>query len=689
MPAVRPTTKSCLSLAIVAGLALPALAMQDEAQELPITAITLYRSGVGSFERVGEINGDANVYLRVDQGQLNDLLKSLVVLDGGGGTVGAISYGSREPIERRLASFGVNLADNPSMSELLSRLRGARVKIQTADSSATGTITSVETVQRAEGDKAVSTYAVTIFTGAGIKRIDLDDIIGLEFLDEQLRSDIQRALEILAQERDENIRTVEVSTRGQGDRELLVSYVHEMPVWKPAYRLVLSQRGEPILQAWAIVENTTEEDWRQIDLSLVASQPVGFTMDLQTPLFVLRPDINVPGGMLARPKVYSGGQSPFQDSGASTESRNAAAERMRMMRREAAEVEASARGQSSLGLGTAMADTAVGFFESASSMAAAMQVGESVVLRIENPISLDRQQSAMIPMLTERVEARKISIYTPSQGNQPMLGVELTNTTSAPLISGPVAVYDGAYAGDAMVGFVPREADRMLAYAVDMELKAQQAQSSSSSRATYRIVNGYLQSSYVRTITNTYTLRNEAGKERTVVVEHQPMGGWDLVEPSNGAKSDEGMVRFERTVAAGKELELKVVERRTESSRYGLIDADLPNLIEQINRGAEASDKVKEALREGARLNRKVADLKGQLERILQQIQSIQQDQGRIRQNMQAIDRTTDLYRRYLETLTTQEDQLSELATQAEQTRKAIEQAEAERRKYFEGLSVR
>ncbi|MEQ9097331.1 MAG: DUF4139 domain-containing protein [Phycisphaerales bacterium] len=680
MPAARRAPTSCLSLALVAGLALPALAVQDEAQELPITAVTLYRSGVGSFERVGQINGDANLYLRVDQGQLNDLLKSLVVLDGGGGTVGAISYGSREPIERRLASFGVNLADNPSMAELLSRLRGARVKVATADSTATGTITSVETVQRAEGDKAVQTYAVTIFTGAGIKRIDLDNIINLEFLDEQLKNDIERALDILAQERDENIRTVEVSSTGQGERQMLVSYVHEMPVWKPAYRLVLNQRNEPILQAWAIVENTTEEDWRRIDLSLVASQPVGFTMDLQTPLFVRRPDVPVPGGMLAQPKVYSGGQSPFQDAGEPDD------RRMRALSRQAPAAETASRSAGSRMLELSDSEA---FFASASSMAAAVQVGESVVLRIENPISLDRQQSAMIPVLTEQVEARKISIYTPSQGNQPMLGVELTNTTSAPLISGPVAVYDGAYAGDAMVGFVPMNAERMLAYAVDMELKAQQAQSSSSSRATYRIVNGYLQSSHVRTMTNTYTLRNEAGKERTVVIEHQPMGGWDLVEPTNGARSDDGMVRFERTVDAGKELELKVVERRTESSRYGLIDADLPNLIEQINRGAEASDDVIAALRQGASMNRKVADLESQLERINQQIRSIQEDQGRIRQNMQAIDKTTDLYRRYLETLTNQEDRLAELSTQAEQTRNAIEQAEADRRKYFEGLSVR
>jgi len=679
-----PATRTCLTLALFAGLAAPVVAIQDEAQDLPITAITLYRSGVGSFERVGQINGDANVYLRVDQGQLNDLLKSLVVLDGGGGTVGAISYGSREPIERRLASFGINLADNPSMAELLSRLRGARVKVQTADSTATGTITSVETVQRAEGDKAVNTYAVTIFTGAGVKRIDLDNIINLEFLDERLKSDIERALQILAQERDENIRTVEVSSAGEGNRELLVSYVHEMPVWKPAYRLVLNQRNEPILQAWAIVENTTEEDWRQIDLSLVASQPVGFTMDLQTPLFAQRPDIPVPAGMLARPKVYAGGagQPLLQDAMLGEE---AEADR-RMARFRAPPAETRSAGRPSLGLSM---DKAESFFASASSMAAAVQVGESVVLRIENPIDLDRQQSAMIPMLTEKVDARKISIYTPSEGGQPMLGVELTNTTSAPLISGPVAVYDGAYAGDAMVGFVPTKAQRMLAYAVDMELKAQQAQNSQSSRATYRVSNGYLQTSYVRTFTNTYTLRSEAQKQRTVVIEHQPMPGWDMVEPTNGTKSDNGKVRFERTIDAGQALELKVVERRTETSRYALVDYDLPNLLEQVTRGnGRASDELIAALQEGAKLNKNIAVLRSRLDRMTAQLSGIQTDQGRIRENMRAIDKTTDLYRRYLETLTNQEDLIASLTTEMEQTRKAIEQAEAQRRTYFEKLNV-
>lgn len=680
MPAAPART--CLALALVSGLALPVSA-QDEAQDLPITAITLYRSGVGSFERVGPVRGDASVRLRVDQGQLNDLLKSLVVLDEAG-TVGAISYGSREPIERRLASFGVNLADNPSMAELLGRLRGARVKVQTADSTAEGTITSVEALQRPGGDIPITTHAVTVFTGAGVRRIDLDDIINLEFQDQRLKQDIERALAILAQERDENIRTVEVSSAGRGERQLLVSYVHEMPVWKPAYRLVLNDQREPILQAWAIVENTTEEDWRKIDLSLVASQPVGFTMDLQTPLFALRPQIPVPAGVMARPKVYSGGPpAPMQQ--------RALREEVDSLRRrdflggnggEPVSPEPARTSRISMG------DSAVGFFDSAASMAAAVQVGESVVLRIANPIDLDRQQSAMIPVLTEKVKARKISIYTPSEGGQPMLGVDMTNSTSAPLIEGPVAVYDGAYAGDAMVGFVPRGAQRMLAYAVDMDLKAQQAQSSSSSRATYSITNGLLQSSFVRTHTDTYTLRNEAGRPRTVIIEHQPMGGWDLVEPTNGAKSDDGKVRFERAVDAGKTLELKVVQRRTERTSVGLVDANMENVIQMVSRGERPSKALLDALLEGARLNQRVADLRAALDTTQKQVGAIQTDQARIRQNMQAIDKTTDLYRRYLATLTEQEDRLNELQRTATRLLSDIENAEAERRAYFEKLSV-
>lgn len=689
MPAAPART--CLALALVSGLALP-LSAQDEAQDLPITAITLYRSGVGSFERVGPVRGDASVRLRVDQGQLNDLLKSLVVLDEAG-TVGAISYGSREPIERRLASFGVNLADNPSMATLLGRLRGARVKVQTADSTAEGTITSVEALQRPGGDIPITTHAVTVFTGAGVRRIDLDDIINLEFQDQRLKQDIERALAILAQERDENIRTVEVSSAGRGERQLLVSYVHEMPVWKPAYRLVLNDQREPILQAWAIVENTTEEDWRKIDLSLVASQPVGFTMDLQTPLFALRPQIPVPAGVMARPKVYSGGSKSIEvdmdamlEMGAQRAVSDSEYRRGRVPPAPPATASDAIMGRLSMG-----SAGSAGWFDSAASMAAAVQVGESVVLRIANPIDLDRQQSAMIPVLTERVKARKISIYTPGDGgggDQPMLGVDLTNSTTAPLIEGPVAVYDGAYAGDAMVGFVPRGAQHILAYAVDMDLKAQQAQSSSSSRATYSITNGLLQSSFVRTNTKTYTLRNEADKKRTVIIEHQPMGGWELVEPTNGARSDDGKVRFERAVDAGKSLELKVVERRTERTSVGLVDANINNLIEQVSRGERPSERLLNAMREGARLNQRVADLRASQTVNQQQINAIQTDQARIRQNMQAIDKTTDLYRRYLATLTEQEDKLNELQRSATQLLRDIENAEAERREYFQKLNV-
>ncbi|MEO1008451.1 MAG: hypothetical protein AAFX79_07780 [Planctomycetota bacterium] len=678
------TAARTAAIALFAGVAATPAAFAQDAQDLPVTSITLYRSGVGSFERRGTIEDDARVRLRVDEAQLNDLLKSLVVLDLGGGQVEAVSYGSREPVARRLASFGVNLADNPSMAELLSRLRGTRVTAQTADSATTGTIVGVEQRTIAGDDGTRREASVSIFTGAGLTRIDLGDLVGLEFLDERLKQDMQRALAVLDEQRDETIRTVEVASDGDGPRSMIVSYVHEMPVWKTAYRLVLGEGSdaEPILQAWAIVENTTEEDWRDVELALVASQPVGFTMDLQTPLFVQRPQLPVPVGALARAKVYTG------DSGVGGLMPEAARQPSPAMDRRS-----RGRGQSPFADSGDMerAETPQLRLDAMSSMAgraAAAQVGESIQLRIADPVSLDRRQSAMIPMLTEGVDARKVSIYTAFE-QQAMHGVEMANSTGTPLIDGPVSVYDGgAYAGDAQIGYVPADAQRLLAYAVDLELKARTERRSATQRSTFRIVDGVLIQTYGRTQTTIYILRNESGRDRTVIVEH-PSIGWTIDTPGDGATTDDGNLRFERSVARGKELRFEVRESTTDRTRYALVDADIGSLIERIERNGSPDADLLEALREGGRLNRRVADLEERVRVLQARVQAITADQSRIRSNMQAIDSGTDLYRRYLGTLNEQEDQLGTLRDDIEQAQRDLAAAEAQRRSYFEKLTVR
>src|SRR6478672_487840 len=79
---------------------------------LPVTRVVLFNSGVGYFTRGGEVEGEARVDLTFPEEDVNDLLKSMVLEDFNGGRVAAVSYDSREPITRTLASFAINLNNN-------------------------------------------------------------------------------------------------------------------------------------------------------------------------------------------------------------------------------------------------------------------------------------------------------------------------------------------------------------------------------------------------------------------------------------------------------------------------------------------------------------------------------------------------------------------------------------------------
>ena len=116
---------------------------------------------------------------------------------------------------------------------------------------------------------------------------------------------------------------MDIKLSGEGARNIVVAYVQEMPVWKTSYRLVLPDakaneekaaadgKAKPsdsfTIQGWAIVENTTDEDWNDVTLSLVSGRPVSFTMDLYEPLFLTRPNVPVPTIPGVFPRTYAGG----------------------------------------------------------------------------------------------------------------------------------------------------------------------------------------------------------------------------------------------------------------------------------------------------------------------------------------------------------------------------------------------
>lgn len=728
-------------LSLAAGLALglgttltsPALAQSKPSIEastsakstdaLPIRRITLYRSGVGSFDRRGLVEGNANIQLRFTTDQINDILKSMVVLDlsKGKGTIDGISYGSKEPLAKRLASFGVNIADNPSAGELLQRLRGTQVKLSLLEGEVTGTVMNVEqrpTVYQGSGDKGTVVHNlpwINLLTAHGVKSYNLATSNGFEILDPALAEELNKALDALAEYRADRTKTVDIKLSGEGARNIVVAYVQEMPVWKTSYRLVLPDpkpsddkatrdgKAKPsdsfTIQGWAIVENTTDEDWNDVTLSLVSGRPVSFTMDLYEPLFLTRPEVPVPTIPGVFPRTYAGGTNMFAADkpadGEKRDNKDAFYGRMESGRARGA-VSAAAPGapapavDSTLGISAyrISAEDMAGY--GAASQAKAVEAGEVFQFELEHPVTVERQRSAMLPILSSGIEGRRVSIYSYGEaGEHPMRGLELTNSTNLQLMPGPISVFDaGTYAGDAQIGHVPAGDKRLVAYAVDLDVNAQRVDNYMETVQKVRWVKGLLEMTTLRQQKATYNFTNKDLKRaRTVIVEQPKADGWKLAEPEKPAEQTENLYRFEVNMDAGKASSITVAQQRTDAQMVMFSQSDW-NQISEYSRGGKVSKAVMDAFKDAQRRQGLINQTRADISRVEASRSQIDADQNRIRQNMDRLDRTTELYKKYLATLTEQEGKLEQSATQLNTLRETLGQQEKDLADYLAGLNV-
>ena len=277
--------------------------------KLPVRRVILYKNGVGFFEHLGSVHGSQDVHIDFTSSQLNDVLNSLTVLDLSGGRITGVDYNSEAPLARRLATLRLALGEKPTQAEFLGALRGARIEVRSGAAPAiTGKLLSIERKTRSSTTFTVETEEISLITDAGeVRSVDLNPTTSVRILDGDLKVEVSRYLGLIAASRDQDVRRMTLSTTGSGDRNLYVSYISEVPVWKTTYRIVLPSKLEkkPLLQGWAIVDNTVGEDWNNVELSLVAGAPHSFIQQLSEPYYSRRPVVPLPESVQLSPQTHA------------------------------------------------------------------------------------------------------------------------------------------------------------------------------------------------------------------------------------------------------------------------------------------------------------------------------------------------------------------------------------------------
>ena len=692
-PARAATRATAVAAAVASLLAWPAATLAESVsrEAVPLEKVVVFTSGVGYFQHGGEVEGDATVRLDFQTDEINDLLKSMVVQDlSGEGAAPTVNYASRDPITKTLASFAIDLTDDPSIGTLLGRLRGERVELQAA-SPVTGTILGVEKrlVPVSDDRPPVEKDYITVLADDGLRTLALETVTRIRLVDADLQKELEKALAVLASAHDSDKKQVTIRFPGEGRRDVRIGYVQEMPLWKTSYRLVLDDDGKAFLQGWAIVENTTDHDWNEVDLTLVSGRPISFVMDLYQPLYVPRPEVQPEVYASLLPQVY--GQDMLASEDEFLGRRLARGEpqvEMEMMVDSMAGMgsggmpapaaapgmaaKAMSRGRrAGISLGEAAAAT--------QSLADGGDLGELFRYAIREPVSLARQQSAMLPIVSGPAEVEKLAVYDEQVlAKHPLSGVRLKNTTGLSLMQGPLTVYEAdAYTGDARIEDLPPESSRLMTYAVDLDVEvAPRSELAPELLTAVKLAKGTLIETRKLARQKVYDIRNSGDEAVALLVEHPLEPAWTLTAPAKPAETTRDRYRFAVDAEPGVPTSLTVAEEQIVHRSFAITTFNDDGIAVYI-RAQEVSDAVKNALREVVEKKQALASLARDRTDREQEIAAIGEEQSRIRDNMSRLDRTSELYTRYVQKFDEQETRIEDLREEIAELLEQEQQAQA------------
>jgi hypothetical protein len=647
--------------------------------ELPIKRVILYSNGVAYIERRGFVSGNAEVNLSFKQSQVDDVLKSMIVLDLNQGKIGAVSYNSSAPASARTAEipFSVEAKSGENgggISEVLSQMQGARVLVSSVKGTASGSILTVEkrTVPAEKDKPATNAHFIVIASDTGeISSFDLADVRTVKLLDEGTKRDLNEFANATASTRRRDAKTITVTSEGTGQREMVVSYTIAAPIWKTTYRVVLDDSGKPFFQGWAIVDNVSDEDWQNVQLSLVSGSPVSFIQNLQKPLYRYRPIIPIPEDLNLDPQVYDAESGEGNGSGSGSGEGYGSGSGDGNGRGVSATVDVTANNY--MTVETKISDALVNEQGGIQTAATGSELGDLFEYKISNPVTVSRNRSALIPIVQTKMEGERVSIYNESaRADRPMGGMMLTNTTPLTFEGGSLTVLDrDAYAGEALMERLKPKEQRLISFALDLGTRVS-IESAGDQRPAQliKVVDGTFQVHYFKTEKKTYRLTNQTDREKIIYVEHPVRKGWGLSDETQ--KPDivtDRYYRFRVTLAPFEKVEIPIVERQGLMDSYSLYAISREQLELFISRRY-----IDEATR--ARLE-KLIDLRSRinqsgtkLEAFDNEVERIEADQKRLRENIESLTKTAEakaLIARYIAKAGEQETRLEEMEKERKQ----------------------
>ena len=623
------------SLALVC-LFLPAQAFA--ADNGPITSVTLSSGGLAEVVRKADIDSSGLINMTVPLDQVNDVLKSIVVFDEAG-VVEGITLPGPNPLAETFKNLPFTVEDLQSPAMLLSKLQGTRVRLEKAGTTVEGLVLGVSVQD--DGNKGQS-HVISVLSDGRITGVGLSADTEITFLDEDIQLKVAKALSAVGNGKSDGARTVALKVAGEGAREVAVSYVVPAPIWKTAYRVVTMAGDKARLQAWAVLENASGEDWDDVRITLSSGAPVTLKQRLHDLYWKQRKEVPVDVSSGYVPPVDMGAEPQFDV--AESEARMPGAPRSSFIASAAAP-------------------------EMVINMAAANvgEVSEGAVtasFTIPWPVDLESGETLSAPIVDKVVSAETVSVFQPASGLQhPVAAILIKNETETSLPQGILTVYDEkeGYVGDAQISGMPSGESRMASFATDKKVRIAQSTSADSQIVSIKVTDGVLTASVRERSSTQYAIKGAPDGDRTIVIEHAKRSGWAFSSPQE-MDSTATHHRLKVEVPAGTTETVAALQERTLSETYSLIATDANQLLYLAGRSPDK--KTAEKLQELSELQNEISQIERQIQRLRLEKDEESRDQERHRANLAALQAGADLYKRAARKLEESETRIEDVDTE-------------------------
>lgn len=609
------------------------------AQELPVRRVVIYKNGVAYVERSGDVAGASTVTLSFRAEEMTDILKSMSIAVEGG-SVDRVRFSTDESLDEKLKSFPFRIHPGQSLTPLLDSLRGSSIEAERGGERIAGVILSAQQVPSTA--QVPGRDLVTLLEeGGAISTYEVLSLNRLRFQDQQLQQQMADYLRVVAGARNQERRGLSIDLANSGARQLSARYMTPMPVWKSSYRIIFPASGKPILEGWAVVDNTSGEDWEDVSLALISGRPVSFLTNLYPPVRVTRPFVALPGIGAAGPVTYES-QLRSQVAVADMAGPEAAAG----MARSAAPGEiASYAGRPPAPAAPQSVDRLNKFSEmqesAIASTATGIEAGALFSYDFPNRVNVRKGESVMLPFVQKPVSATRLLIFSERQAvrNHPMLAMELLNDSGLTLDGGPVTVFDaGEYAGEALFETTVKDEKRLLSYGVDLGTNLRVEPTSGTRQVQSASIRRGVMTLSQRARTNMkYTASNSDPTAKSLLIERPVRPNYEVVSPQPVAKTSTAN-RFRVELPANGSATIEIIEEFPQTEVLQLRNLNEGSLAVYI-RNSTISAAVRQALERIVAKQREISRNLAELSDAEKRLNALNGSMDRVRRNMESLNR--------------------------------------------------